>query len=103
MGKLAIGLITVLAVCISLAQGTAYAGDSFTYTVTCTIPAIPGVNAPLIEEQSTRTTDADAYAEQEKGSPEEEEHGYAREESGRQTLLAINQERDVTVKTIYER
>lgn len=31
---------------------TAIAGDTFSYAVSCTIPAIPGVNVSLVEENS---------------------------------------------------
>ncbi len=36
--------------CISLVPVPSLAGDTASYAVQCTIPAIPGVNAPLIEE-----------------------------------------------------
>lgn len=31
-------------------RSNAVAGDTFSYGVSCTIPAIPGVNVPLVEE-----------------------------------------------------
>ncbi|MFH0738317.1 MAG: hypothetical protein V2A59_00445 [Candidatus Omnitrophota bacterium] len=34
----------------------ALAGDSLTLSVTCTIPAVAGLNAPMIEQESVRNT-----------------------------------------------
>ncbi|MEI6631403.1 MAG: hypothetical protein WCL25_02180, partial [bacterium] len=33
----------------------ALAGDSLTFSATCTVPAVAGLNAPMIEQESIRT------------------------------------------------
>ena len=44
----------VFIILFGLFASTTLAGNnSYSIAVSCTIPAIPGVNAPLIEEQST--------------------------------------------------
>jgi hypothetical protein len=48
--KTTMGLMAVL-----LMTGSASAADTFTIPVSITMPAIPGVNTPLIEEQTTKT------------------------------------------------
>jgi len=49
--------ITVLLIIFSLA-GLAEASGSFTVSVSCSIPEIPGLNAPLIEEETTNANTA---------------------------------------------
>lgn len=53
-GALIIGLLAGGYPCIGMGQ--AEAGDGFSYQVSCTIPAIPGVNVPFIEETSSTST-----------------------------------------------
>jgi len=42
--------IAVIIVILSF-SGVVWAGDSVTFTMSCTIPAIPGVNAPLVNDK----------------------------------------------------
>jgi len=44
-----------LFICLFLFLGLAYAGDSQTFAVSCTIPALPGVNAPLLKQEQLKS------------------------------------------------
>lgn len=55
-----------------LAIADSFAGDSVTLSVSCTIPAIPGVNAPSLLQQSNGSSQAEPLAEEGKTKNEEE-------------------------------
>lgn len=99
--KLIIGLM----IFISITIGAAFAGDSFTIAVSCTIPAIPGVNAPLIEEEISKT-DTQATAPQEvnlqkeTSQPASETIQQAVQE---EKVITSGQKPTMIVKTIYDR
>ena len=69
-------LILILAVMLILPAGFAgkvFAGESKTIVVSCTIPAIPGVNVPLEEEAFSEVVlynDDDRLAEQKENGEE---------------------------------
>jgi len=61
VNKKTIGImITVVLVFSQFA--CALAGDSITFTVTATIPLIPGVNAPMIEKEELRKVELPSQA-----------------------------------------
>ncbi|PIQ89982.1 MAG: hypothetical protein COV72_00275 [Candidatus Omnitrophica bacterium CG11_big_fil_rev_8_21_14_0_20_42_13] len=60
-------LMTVILILTLLPVGSVFAGDSKTIAITCTIPAIPGVNAPLLEAEAHEATADDAYSNDTQG------------------------------------
>ncbi len=48
--------LTVICAAFLLVAGCAFAGETNSFKVSCSIPAIPGVNAPLVEESATEET-----------------------------------------------
>jgi hypothetical protein len=65
MKKILIAGLGCLVLTLSLA-GPAYAGNNYNIPVTLTIPAIPGVNVPLIQDEMViQNTPAPASAKQE--------------------------------------
>lgn len=58
-------LLIALAVSVCVV-GFAYAGDSLTIGVSCTIPAIPGVNVPLTTAVQTQVNVKEEAAQEEK-------------------------------------
>ena len=91
---------------LSLA-GYVFAGESVTLQFSCTIPAIPGVNAPLIEEENVQTNaespqEPEAIPE-EQTQPESESPKMIQEDSQTQYRTSDNQESLVVVRTLYSR
>lgn len=87
--KLMVGLVIVLST-----VGTSQAENSFSLSVSCSIPAVPGLNVPLIEEETTRT--------------EPEQNAIIRneiKEEAKEQMPAMLAQEDTakTVKTIYSR
>jgi len=84
----------------------ASAGDSATFTVSCTIPSIPGVNAPSFEETTVRSSAErqPAAEKQETIQAEENEEAPAMiQEDSEETMLAEGTSSEIIVKTIYSR
>ena len=73
-------------------MNVAIAGDSLSFTISCTIPAIPGLNAPLIEEKTSEIQINDTTAIEMK----------VRQESELDTQEIIQEDRE-TVQTVYSR
>ncbi len=48
--------LTVICAAFLLTASCAFAGENYSFRVSCSIPAIPGVNAPLVEESATEET-----------------------------------------------
>jgi len=86
--------IAVIIVILSF-SGVVWAGDSVTFTMSCTIPAIPGVNAPLVNDKIDQkdTTIAPKQAGTEGQVPATIE----------EIRLAQGTTPSVTTKTIYSR
>ena len=68
--------------------------ESLSFSVSCTIPAIPGVNAPPFPEEKTATPQVQQIVEQKAKEKPEETKAEA---------PAMIQEDSVDVKTIYPR
>jgi len=89
--------ITVVIFILSF-SGVVWAGDSVAFTISCTIPAIPGVNAPLVENKigqkdTTVAQDTNKQVEIEKQEPATIE----------EIRLAQGATASATTKTIYSR
>jgi len=99
MARTIIGLF-VLTVIFACATGTAFAGNtSYGIMVSCTIPAIPGVNVPLAKEDSTVTQDQVAAANLE----EQKTRGNEDQIEKEQTLPSAEDGSLIVTKTIYSR
>jgi hypothetical protein len=48
--------LVVLIILLSLVNYT-WAGDSFSFSVSCSIPAVPGLNAPPLEEKTDKVAE----------------------------------------------
>lgn len=98
--KFIIGVIISL-----LLTGVAYAGDTLSLSISCTIPAIPGVNAPLIEEE-TLTTKEDPNIKEKIESQEAiqpQSPAMIQQDNQEEKLMYGGQNSLVLVKTIYSR
>ena len=73
----------VLTVIFTLAAGAAFADGSNSYgiMVSCTIPAIPGVNVPLVEESSKVTQNQVTTASLKKQETRENEDQLEKEQA----------------------
>jgi hypothetical protein len=79
----------------------AWAGDSVTISMSCTIPAIPGVNAPpLISERSVKNK-LEEVAKKNTDATEGEQ--LIEKEETKEILLAQGEKVTARVKTIYTR
>lgn len=93
--KVLFGLVFVLAI-----AGIAHAGDMHSFAVTCTIPEIPGVNAPMIQETSTRSEQKISAAQENTPKVESGEKNASKEN---QMLMAEQTNEAETVQTVYSR
>jgi len=84
---------------------TAHAGDGISLSISCTIPAIPGVNVPLIEEETLKTQ-TDTHIAQ-KTEPQKETQSETptmiQEDNQEEKLIGEEQNSLVLVKTLYSR
>jgi hypothetical protein len=81
-------------------MGTALAGsNSYSIMVSCTIPAIPGVNVPLVVEESVVSRNQVATTNLEEQKAPEKEDQIEKE----QTLPSAQEGTLVLTKTIYSR
>lgn len=84
--------------------GVSIAGDNASISVSCSIPVVPGLNAPSIEEkiiESNATTTARQDIEIKK-DPQKQEPTII-QESSEKILLADGNTSSVIVQTIYSR
>lgn len=88
MKKIFIIVFIILCSLIKIAN----AGDSLTFSISCIVPAIPGVNAPLIEEKTPEIQMNDAADREIK----------VQQESELATQELIQEDRE-TVQTVYSR
>ena len=100
--------ISMIGLMLILSLVNTVKAESISLSITCRIPAIPGVNAPLIEEEKIKT-------EPPKTTPEEIKiKNEPKEETKTQTSAMIPQDKEETisaerndsqliVKTIYAR
>ena len=98
MGKKEIltGLLVLLMV------STVWAGDSVTISMSCTIPSIPGVNAPArVPEMLIRNYQKQDVANKNSAATVGEE--IIEKEEKKETLLAQGEKVTTEVRTIYTR
>jgi len=96
--KLLIGLM----IFTSITTGSAFAGDSFSIQVSCSIPEVPGLNAPPIKEETKGTpTEAEIIAAQ--NESQEQTPLTIQEDTEREIMLADRSTSSEITKTIYSR
>lgn len=89
--------------------GNLRAEDSFSVPVTCIIPAVPGVNAPLIEEDTPKPSANTNYQQgitikdEIKSETKEQAPTMIQEDKEQEITLAKGKTSLVIVKTIYSR
>jgi hypothetical protein len=104
MKNFIIKTVVILSVILSVSQ----AAKAQDFAVSCTIPAIPGVNAPFIQEERVVTNQPSSAAEStipssaQNNSPEETTAQIQQEDSKENVLLAKNAIHTV-VQTLYSR
>jgi hypothetical protein len=72
------------------------AGDTASFAVSCTIPAIPGVNVPLLEQEQLKSKSDVTVEEKNQEEPQEVIQQ-------NQTTQVNNPDSQVIVKTLYAR
>ncbi|RKY32285.1 MAG: hypothetical protein DRP74_02935 [Candidatus Omnitrophota bacterium] len=82
-----------------------WAGNSAKVKVSCRIPVIPGLNAPLIEEEKREKRQASETVTEQAQLPEEEKYVPSEEPEEKIQEEQLIKQRDTTVivKTIYSR
>ena len=85
-------LVLGLIIAVFLIDAASAGSDSLTIQVSCSIPAVPGLNVPLLTEETLRLPDTDLSQETEEDKQEKET-----------IFLAENDGSEVVVKTLYVR
>ncbi|MHB8155042.1 MAG: hypothetical protein ACYDFR_03190 [Candidatus Omnitrophota bacterium] len=87
---------------VFLMVSTVWAGDSVTISMSCTIPSIPGVNAPArVPETLIRNYQREDVANKNSTATVSEE--VIEKEERKETLLAQGEKVTTQVRTIYTR
>ena len=87
---------TLLAAAVLLLMaGTAFAGESYSIRMSCSIPAIPGVNAPSVVEEKIVAAVNDGTAAKETGEDNQTKPAGAVQE---ESMVAL-----VKMQTVYAR
>jgi hypothetical protein len=95
--KLVIGLAILLSLSVA-----AQAESSFSVPISCIIPAVPGVNAPLNEGEAQPTGQNAGITES--GSQEEKSiPTMIQEDSAGETVLVKGETTSIIIQTIYPR
>jgi hypothetical protein len=92
--------LALFSLLLFLGAGNVLAGDSVSIAVSCTVPAIPGVNTPLLE---TQTTVVKAAAQISKNGELPDQSPVLQEDNEEENLNTENQKDIVLVKTFYVR
>ena len=79
-----------------------FAAESIGFTISCTIPAIPGVNAPLAEEKALKLDTPDTQTQEASPANENEEKDPALIEEMQEIRLA-GETTPPLIKTVYSR
>ena len=82
-----------------------FAGDNLSIPISCTIPAIPGVNVPLIEEETFKTkTDTPQQPKVEsQQETQPQTPAMIQEDTQGEMVISEDQKSLIIVKTIYSR
>lgn len=106
MEKLSKKYLLVLII-IALLSGPALAGDTYSFKVSCTIPAIPGVNAPLLEEEKLNTASAKETEKEltviKNEAQQREKPAELKQDAQEKQITQDVQKPLVMVRTVYER
>ena len=92
--------LALFSLLLFLGTGNVFAEDSVSIAVSCTVPAIPGVNSPLLEAETTVVNSASQISrngELPDPSPQ------LQEDTEEKNLNSENQKDIVLVKTFYVR
>ncbi len=94
-------LVSLIGIC-AVAQ-IAFAGNSVSFAVSCSIPAVPGLNAPpYVQDKTIRVEEP--YTQQIKTQePQETKIETIQETTEKQTELADGKTASVEVETVYLR
>ena len=91
-----------------MVAGAAYAGNSQNIMVSCSIPGVPGINMPLLQQNSVRVEPAQsalpetkAYAAAEETKPKA--MALLQQTEEKKIELAKGQSAAVTIETLYVR
>jgi len=96
--------LLVAVVLTIMAYDIAYAGNSQTIHVSCTVPSIPGVNAPALETSQQGHSNLPSLAEENKAQEGTSQQGEMIEEETRQEImLAQDQGESLKLQTVYMR
>jgi len=80
----------------------AFAKDSFSIPVSCGIPAVPGLNVPLVEI-AQEPAPAKAKQSEEQDINKNKNPDTVEEDTQKETLLVSGENLSLNVKTIYSR
>jgi hypothetical protein len=100
--KLFLGYL-ILFLCLT---ATAYASGTYSFSVSCTIPAIPGVNAPVITEQTSLDNSAVKTEKENQTTPnatQQTDEIQVTQTSTRDTQPQKSENQPLLVTTIYDR
>ena len=97
-------LVISLIIVLSLIDVT-QANDNFSISVSCSIPAVPGLNVPFIEKETLETQADTAATQQVESQQESQPQSLSMIQQDTQEEKKISQEQKslVLVKTIYSR
>jgi hypothetical protein len=93
--------ITLALLVLLLATDVCLCGDSSTIMISCTIPAIPGVNAPLIEENARINAPVNSDFKVEK--TEEQAISMIQQDAQVEKNIGTKDNSLVLIKTVYSR
>ena len=96
--------VAAIMVLVLTPVNTISAGESISMTISCTIPAIPGLNAPMIEEEIQKTdTPVEAEALQQKELKPEALTNIQKDSQEQKIITEGQTDSFAIVKTIYHR
>lgn len=98
--------ITLVLLFVAVIANVAVADDTVRFRVSCTIPAIPGVNAPLVEKETNSTIAPVAFVQPKEeldAANLEESSGQKNENSESEQLEKTEEKPTYLVKTIYSK
>lgn len=102
-----IACLNIIVITLLFSTSFVLAGNSYSIAVSCTIPAIPGVNVPLIQEKTAKPelNNNSAATDQNANLPQEEINNTpAMFQKDTEEVRWVEGEKDiVTLKTIYSR
>ena len=97
--------LTIVLVMGAFSWHSSCAAESKTIKVSCTIPAIPGVNAPLVQQDAPRAARQTAYAQPKERLDRQDDENAEKpaENKTEETITSDEEGQTVLVKTFYSR